>query len=131
MTMPNATGDVVRFLDGYPPNVRDVALEVRMLILSMLPDALETVDRPARIVAYGFGTRYADTICTIILSKTGVKLGIMRGAELPDPRGLLTGSGKVHRHVPLTTVADVKKPGVKPLLKSAIAAWRARRTAED
>jgi hypothetical protein len=121
---------VVAFLDTYPPNVRDVALQLRQMIMSTIPDVQETVDRPARIIGYGFGPRYADTICTIIPSKTGVKLGIVRGAELSDPRSLLTGKGKVHRHVPLTALADVKKPGLKRLLEAAFAAWKMRRKAE-
>ena len=69
-------------------------------------------------------------MCTLIPSRAGVKLGIVRGAELDDPRGLLAGSGKVHRHVAaLRSPADLKRPGVRPLLKAALAAWR-RRQAE-
>ena len=97
--MKNETAD---FLAQYPPSVRDLALELRQMILMTIPGALETVDRASRVVAYGFGPGYADMICTIIPSKTGVKLGIVRGAELPDPHGLLEGAGKLHRHVALT-----------------------------
>src|SRR5262245_1373266 len=96
------------------------------MIRSTLPDTPEIVDRKDRVIGYGFGSGYNDMICTIILSKTGVKLGIVRGAELPDPRGLLEGTGKVHRYVAFARAADVRKPGVKPLLKAAVAAWKRR-----
>jgi hypothetical protein len=62
----------------------------------------------------------------LILSREGVKIGIARGAELSDPKKLMQGSGKVHRHVQLRTIADLKRPGLKPLLKAALNAWRER-----
>jgi hypothetical protein len=34
--------------------------------------------------------------------KAHVNVGFFRGAELPDPRGLLEGTGKLMRHVKLT-----------------------------
>lgn len=40
-------------------------------------------------------------VCTLIISPSGVKLGIVGGVELPDPHSLLEGSGKTHRHVVL------------------------------
>jgi hypothetical protein len=81
------------------------------------------------VIGYGHGSGYADMICTIILSKTGVKLGIVGGADLPDPRGLLDGSGKRHRYVAFAEVADLKKPSVTALLEAAFAAWKKRRAA--
>jgi hypothetical protein len=53
-----------------------------------------------------------------------VKLGIVRGTALPDPHGLMEGTGKVHRYVVLVKLADLKRPGLKQLLKTAFAAWR-------
>jgi hypothetical protein len=38
----------------------------------------------------------------------------------------MKGSGKVHRHVELRTIADLKRPGLKSLLKAALAAWQER-----
>jgi hypothetical protein len=116
--------DVREFLTRYPPAVQEVATAVRDVVRQALPDVRETLDTPARIVAYGFGPGYADSICTIIPSKTGVKLGIVRGADLPDPDGLLAGSGKRHRYVPLATRADVTGPALKRLLAVALAAWK-------
>ena len=63
------------------------------------------------------------------LSKRGVKLGLVRGSELADPRGLLEGTGKVHKHVPLRTAADLRRPGVKPLVTAAFKAWQDRQNA--
>jgi len=118
------TDEVAGFLSKYPPHVCELALELRRTVVAAIPDVRETLDRSARMVAYGFGSRYADMICTIIPSKTGVKLGIVRGTTLPDPKGLMQGAGKVHRFVAFAKVSDLKRPGLKPLLKTAVAAWR-------
>jgi hypothetical protein len=48
-------------------------------------------------------------VCTLILSKSGVKLGLVGGAALSDPYGLLAGTGKVHRHVQLRAPEDLKQ----------------------
>lgn len=122
--MAESSDEVARFLATYPPPVCDLALELRRTIVAAIPEIRETLDRSARMVAYGFGARYADMICTIIPSKKGVKFGIVRGTTLPDPKGLMEGTGKVHRYVALAKLSDLKRPGLKPLLKTAVAAWK-------
>jgi hypothetical protein len=118
--------DVDEFLALYPPVVQDIALAVRELVVRTVPDSTETIDRSARLIGYGYGSGYKDTICTLLLSQTGVKVGIARGSELPDPARLLQGKGKIHRHVPLRSVADVANPGLKQILEAALAAWKRR-----
>ena len=111
------------------PQVRSVALAVRKLVRATLPRVLEVVDSGTRVVGYGYGTGYRDMVATIILSRAGVKLGLVRGAELPDPRHLLEGTGKVHRYIAFTDVQQVHRAGVKGLLKAAYGAWLERRDA--
>jgi hypothetical protein len=114
------------FLAAYPPEVSDLALAARILLGEALPGATETLDESARVIGYRYGPGYKGVVCTLILSRTGVKLGIARGAEIPDPKRLMGGSGKVHRLVRLRSIADLKRPGLKPLLKAALAAWQER-----
>ena len=52
--------------------------------------------------------------------------GIYRGTELPDPNKLMEGTGKPHRYVKVRSAGDLKKPGLKPLLKAAVKAARKR-----
>lgn len=118
--------DMMDFLREYPGFVQAIALELRLMILSTMPGIHETLDRPARIIGYGFGTGYRDMVCTIIPSKTGVKLGIVQGAELADEAGLLKGTGKRHRYVPLKQLSDLKKPELKQLLFEALESYQAR-----
>lgn len=124
--MKKQESEILEFLNGYSAEVRDVALGLRAIVRSAMPEASEMLDRSARIVGYGFGPGYAGMICTIILSQKGVKLGVVRATELPDPQGLLEGSGKVHRYVAFAGSSDLRQAGLTALLASAIAAWRER-----
>ena len=55
-----------------------------------------------------------------------MKLGLVRGGDLPDPQGLLEGSGKVHRYIQLRTASDLREGGVSELVKASYAAWKHR-----
>jgi hypothetical protein len=109
------------FLATYSPEVRELALKTRALILEAIPGAVELVDLPSKIIAYGFGQKYADLICAIAPYKSYMNLIFSRGVELPDPTGLLSGKGKRARHVKIETLADIERPAVRALLEAAVA----------
>ena len=50
-----------------------------------------------------------------------VNIGFFRGAELPDPAGLLEGTGKVMRHVKVRPDEDVDAVALTDLIESAYA----------
>ena len=113
-------------LKPYPDEVQALTNQARRLLLKLLPGAEESVDPSAAVLSYGYGPGYRGMVCTLILSKSGVKLGFVRGAELNDPDGLLEGSGKTHKYVQLHTASDLKRPALKQLIKTAHAAWQQR-----
>lgn len=113
-------------LKPYSSDLQALAEKARKLLLQSLPGSTEDVDATAPVLSYGYGPNYRDMICTLILSKSGVKLGFVRGGELEDPKGLLEGSGKVHKYVQLTQPSDLNRPGLKQLIKEAHGAWRQR-----
>ena len=110
------------FFAGYPGIVGELAVGLRRVIRFAIPNASETLDEPGRVVGYSVGSGYSGLVCTIIPSKTGVKLGIVRGTELSDPQGLLEGTGKRHRYVQFHTLSDLDRGGVADLLEAARAA---------
>jgi hypothetical protein len=116
-----ASKGVTDFLGGYAPEVRNLALAARAFVLKAIPGAIEQVDAQARIIGYGFGPKYADTVCIIMPTKAGVNLGIAFAMELPDPQKILEGTGKLHRHVKLKQAADLEAPALKALLQAALA----------
>ena len=123
MTSPSKDDEL---LARYPEQVRETASATRSFLKNALPDSAESVDESAKLLRYSYGPGYKGLVCTLILSQKEVKLGIFRGTELPDPKRLMTGAGKVHRHVPLRSAADLEQPGMKALLTAALAAWKAR-----
>jgi hypothetical protein len=118
--------EVLQFLSEYPAAVADLGRQLREIVRSAIPGAAEELDRPGRVIGYGFGPGYGGLVCTIIPSKKGVKLGVVYGARLPDPHGLLEGPGKQHRYVAFAKPADLEKAGLKDLLRAAVTAWKER-----
>src|SRR5687768_12942949 len=115
-----------KILSKYPEEISDLALATRKLILKVLPDIKEIPDEKANMIAYGFANTYKDMICTIILSKKGIKIGLNKGSGLKDPTGLLEGSGKVHKYIQINEIKDLKNPVINDLLKEVLKAWRLR-----
>ena len=125
--MPNVkTGDpaVDTFLKGYPPIVREIAVKARETILSVLPEATEKVYPGWKVIQYGAGAGMKDVFAAISPQRERVNLGFAHAAELPDPEGLLEGSGKEIRHVKLTSPQAAVAPAVRELVKGALEATR-------
>ncbi|HMG72160.1 MAG TPA: DUF1801 domain-containing protein [Pyrinomonadaceae bacterium] len=113
-------------LKPYPADVQALTNKARRMLLKSLAGAEETVDPSAAVLSYGYGPGYRGMVCTLILSKSGVKIGFVRGAELADPSGLLEGAGKTHKYVQLRTASDLNGPALKQLIKTARVAWQQR-----
>jgi len=112
------------FLDRYDARVRELALAADRVITGRVPALRRELDTSARLIGYALGPGYAGTICTVLLSKTGIKVGIPRGASLLDPEGLLGGSGTVHRSVTIRAVEDLERAAFLALLDAAVARYR-------
>ena len=121
-----ANKTVNEFLASYGPDIRRLAMKARSLIRKVVPGVQEQVDTSAKIIGYGFGPKYADLICVLMPTKAGVNLGFYRAVELPDPKGILEGTGKLHRHVKLKAEADLDSPAVRAMLKAALGAYKKR-----
>jgi hypothetical protein len=115
-------------LSGYDGTVAGIATQLASFLKNQLKGVIEIPDPAAKMIAYGYGPGYTDMICTILLSKKGVKLGFYKGSELPDAANLLTGSGNVHRYVEIRTAADIRNPELKELLNNALKAFQKRKS---
>jgi hypothetical protein len=58
--------------------------------------------------------------------KAHVNVGFFRGAEIPDPDGLLEGAGKFMRHVKLRPDRNVEATHLRRLIETAYADMKAR-----
>jgi hypothetical protein len=118
------SAEVERFLAPYSPAICELAWKARALVLEVFPDAIEQLDPPAKLIGYGFDRGYKGLVCGIALHKAHVNLMFAQGAELPDPLGLLAGTGKRARHVKVQQPGDADRPGVRALLEAAVARKR-------
>ena len=109
-----------QFLAPYTPAVQALALKLRALIREVMPEAIEQLDVPAHLIGYGLDRTYKGLICGITLHTAHINLMFARGTDLPDPEGLLVGTGKRARHVTIRQETDLEQPGVRRLLVAAL-----------
>jgi hypothetical protein len=118
--------ETIIFLLAYDEAVCNTALQLRKIIFANLPAVIEQIDIPAKMIAYCYGQKYIEMICTIIPSKKGLKLGFYKGTELSDPQHLLQGTGKISRYVEIKPGEKINSAAVKELLQNALAAYKQR-----
>lgn len=108
-----------------PDDLRVLALRWFDVMRSQGPDVRETMhdDQPTACVAdAAFG--YVDAFTN------HVNVGFFRGASLPDPAGLLEGSGRYMRHVKLRPGRVPDAQALTALIGAACADMRERVAAE-
>ena len=111
----------------YPREVQALAKATRAFMVELLPKADETIDSTGPYIQYSYGPGYKGVVSYITVNQKGVKLGVARGSSLPDPKGLLKGTGKANRHVVIDTPSDLRTPGLRQLVRAAVAKWKKER----
>jgi hypothetical protein len=116
-----------KFLKPYDPKIRDLALQLRQLVLEEMAPCYENIYDAYSAVAIGYGTseRLSDGIFHIAVYEKGVNLGFNEGATLADPKGILEGKGNRIRHIKIRNVEDLTRPELRSYIK------RARKAALD
>ena len=109
-----------------PEALRPVAAALRDAVARLHPDVSETVRLGDRAATYGVGPRKMVEGYAYIMPHAGwINLGFYRGASLPDPDGLLEGSGAAMRHVKVRSAEEAAREGLSALLAAALAERRA------
>jgi hypothetical protein len=119
-----ANNKIDDFLSHYDEQVFRNALLLRKILFKNFPDIIEQIDIPAKMIAYGYGQKYSELICTIIPSKKGLKLGFNRGTELADPDKILQGKGKISRYIEIKSEEQINSKAIKNLLVSALGTYK-------
>lgn len=106
----------------HPPAVVAIARAVLDGLERRLPSAVVLVYDKAKSLVIGFGPneRASDCPLSIALYSRWVNLYFLEGAQLPDPEGLLKGTGTRVRHVTLSHANDFADPRLQKLLTQAI-----------
>ncbi|MGH2453811.1 MAG: DUF1801 domain-containing protein [bacterium] len=105
--------------------VRSLAQTLGRLVKRAVPTAVAV----AYPVWHGIGYRDPDGgyFCAIFPQADSVRLGFEHGARMPDPDGLLTGSGRQVRYVVITRPQQIRPAALARLLRAAVAVGIARR----
>jgi hypothetical protein len=120
-TSPQAQID--GFLARYTPQVAAQARAALDRLRAKVPGAVEMVydNYNALVIGFGATERASEAVLSIAVLPRWVDLCFLTGASLPDPHGLLIGSGTVARHIVLDGPADVDRPEVRDLIALAVA----------
>jgi hypothetical protein len=103
-------------LASSSPEVSATARALRSAIEDAIPAAIQTVDLPDRLLAFGTGPARRDMLFAIIPHTAHVNLQLADGADLPNPGGLVEGTGKRIRHVKIRSVGAAGSPAVRAAL---------------
>jgi hypothetical protein len=114
--------EYLKLLLPYGEAIQKLALGARKLILEEAPEAGEFVYEVYTIADhFAFTERPSDAFVFTTTHGNWVNLGFNFGALLPDPNGLLRGEGKRIRHARIAQAKDLDAPGVRELVRAAIA----------
>jgi hypothetical protein len=110
------------FLAKYTPEIAAEAVASLERLRLHVPGAVEMVydNYNALVVGFGATERASEAVLSIAVMPRWVDLCFLVGADLPDPHGLLQGSGSVARHVVLKEAAEIDSPAVRELIAHAI-----------
>ena len=114
--------EVDRLLNEHSAELGAIERALRATIRGEFPAAVEQVDFGNRLIAFGRSMKMRGLLFAIIAHKTWVNLQLADGAELPDPDGMIEGTGKRIRHVKVRSVADATSPAVVRMIRAQLAA---------
>jgi hypothetical protein len=118
----DAEAQLNAFLARYSPEIAADALRALAILAKRLPTATRLVydNYNALVVAFGASQKVGDIILSVALYPRWVTLFFLRGVDLPDPHGLLEGSGSQVRGVRLQPVSRLETPEVGALIDAAV-----------
>ena len=110
------------FIAKFEPAMAARIRAVRKAMRRRLPNAIELVydNYNFFVIGYGPSERPSEAIFSIAAQAKGVALCFLQGAKLPDPAGVLKGSGNVVRNLRLESAATLERPEVRALIQVAL-----------
>jgi hypothetical protein len=119
-TSGDVDADVERLLEPQSPVVAETARALRTVISAAFPEAVETVDFPNKLIAIGLSMKTRDLVFAIAPHSAHVNLQLADGVELPDPTGLIEGTGKRIRHVKVRSVEEAASPALCAIVDAQV-----------
>ena len=109
------------FVAKFEPAMGKLIRECRSIMRKRFPTANELVYDNYNFFVIGYCTteRPSDCVVSLAANSRGLGLSFYYGATLPDPHGILQGSGNQNRFVRLHGAATLSAPEVLELLDAA------------
>jgi hypothetical protein len=119
---PSPKKQLDSFIGRFTPAIAAQARTVLATMRARLPGAIEMVYDKTNALVVGFGPteRPSEAVFSIVVFPRWILLYFLQGAVLPDPNGLLKGSGKVGRHIRLAGPETLDDPAVRALMNDAL-----------
>jgi hypothetical protein len=108
-------------IDARPPAMAKLTKAVLAKVRERLPGSVEMVydKKNALVIGFCSAERASNVINSIAVYSNWINLYFFEGDTLPDPEGLLQGSGSMVRSIRLTSAGDLDRPAVKALIAEA------------
>ena len=118
---PADSARLEKMITRRPPEMASLTRAVLAKLRPRLPGATELVYDKKNSLVIGFcpGDRASEAIHSIAVYRSWINLYFYEGDTLPDPDGLLRGSGVAVRHIRITDARDLDRPAVKALMAAA------------
>jgi hypothetical protein len=115
------TREVEKFLQTKPEHLREIVFELRNLIASAAQDAAEVVRWGGLSYFHeGRGGIVSAGICQIGIQEDHVRLEIIHGVFMDDPRHLLIGNQRYKRYVKIESFDSAPWDNLKELITSSV-----------
>jgi hypothetical protein len=117
-----ASKDLDAIIARRSPEMAKLTKAVLAKLRPRFPGAVEMVYDKKNSLVIGFGPdeRPSNVINSIAVYTNWINLYFFEGDTLPDPDGLLQGTGTMVRHIRVTSAADLDRPAVKALMAEAL-----------
>ena len=121
MTSAEAEKQLKGFIAKFEPKHQDLIRAMRKALRKRLPTANELVydNYNFFVVGYCSTERPSDCVVSIAAAASGVGLSFYYGATLPDPHGILLGSGSQNRFLRIDSAKMLARPEVEALIAAA------------
>lgn len=118
----DAEAQLSAFIDKFTPHVAVLTRELLEKMKRRVPGATIMVYDNYNALAIGFGPndRASKAVLSLAVMPRWVTLCFLYGVGLPDPHGLLNGSGNQVRHLRLQTPEAFDDPKVQDLILAAL-----------
>ena len=109
--------DTRQLIEQQQPAIQTLTEALRQRIGAIQPNLSQDASLKLGVIYF----RHNRVVCALSPHKAHVNLHFYKGKEIPDPQGILQGSGKVLRHIQYRKVEDIDDDILAQYVRAAYA----------